>query len=150
MTKHLFYCMFLALVCTAGSFKCPHDYIGWSPLCRRDVSCRNGDIEAADPLAGQLLGQLGGTSIFLVGMMGSGKTTVGKLLAQRLGYLHLDSDEAAECLLSPRTIAEVFEEVSGEETFRQLETAVLQELAPHRRVVVSTGGGAVLRRENWG
>eukprot|EP01031_Cornospumella_fuschlensis_P044564 gene44564-54500_t len=63
--------------------------------------------------------------------MGSGKTSIGKLLAQRLGYLHLDSDEAAEYLLAPRTIADVFHEEGGEDTFRQLEASVLRELVQH-------------------
>lgn len=91
---------------------------------------------------------LGGTSVYLIGMMGSGKSLVGKLLAQALSYRFLDSDEVIE-EFTEQTIAEIFEE-DGEEEFRQVETAVLQEIAAYRDCVVATGGGSVTRSENWG
>jgi shikimate kinase len=91
---------------------------------------------------------LQGVSIFLIGMMGVGKSTVGKILAQKLGYGFCDTDTLLEraCGLS---IAELFRQV-GEQTFRQLESQVLAEVSAHTRLVVATGGGIVLRRENWG
>ena len=84
-----------------------------------------------------------GTSIFLVGMMGSGKSTVGLTLANVLRYCFFDTDavieEARDC-----SISEIFAN-EGEDAFRDLEASVLRELAPHKSLVVATGGGAVLR-----
>ncbi|KAG7675175.1 putative Shikimate kinase [Nannochloris sp. 'desiccata'] len=91
---------------------------------------------------------LGGTSLYLVGMMGSGKSTVGKLVSQALGYCYFDTDALIE-QLAGKTIPEIFAE-DGEEDFRAIETQVLMELAPFRDCIVSTGGGAVTKSENWG
>lgn len=85
-------------------------------------------------------------NIFLVGMMGAGKTTVGKALARRLGRQFIDCDRE----IVDRTgvpIATIFE-IEGEEGFRRRETHVLSELAARRGTVVATGGGAVLAEEN--
>ena len=91
--------------------------------------------------------QLQGLSIFLIGMMGAGKSSVGQLLAQVLGYQFFDTDrvieQAAGC-----SIAEIFER-DGEAGFRALETQVLAELAGYRRLVIATGGGIVTRPMNW-
>jgi len=85
-------------------------------------------------------------NVFLVGMMGAGKSTVGKALARRLGREFLDCDrEIVERTGVP--IATIFE-IEGEEGFRRRETAVLAELALRRDAVVATGGGAVLCEEN--
>ncbi|MBP9945203.1 MAG: shikimate kinase [Vicinamibacteria bacterium] len=85
-------------------------------------------------------------NIFLVGMMGAGKTTVGKALARRLGRQFIDCDrEIVERTGVP--IATIFE-IEGEEGFRRRETHVLAELAARRGTVVATGGGAVLAAEN--
>lgn len=92
--------------------------------------------------------RLGGTSVYLVGMMGSGKSTVGKLLAAALEYYFFDSDSLVEAH-TQSSVQEIFEE-EGEDAFREVETAVLQELAPFRDCIVATGGGAVTRRVNWG
>lgn len=90
---------------------------------------------------------LKGTNIYLIGMMGAGKSTAGQVLAQRLGYQFFDTDavitQAAGC-----SISQIFAE-SGEAVFRNLETQVLSQLAAHRRLVVATGGGIVLERMNW-
>lgn len=102
-------------------------------------------IESA---AKQTVELLQGTSIFLVGMMGSGKTTVGKMLSQALGYCYFDTDAIIE-QLAGKTIPEIFAE-DGEESFRELETQVLQELVPFKQTVVSTGGGIPTKSENWG
>ena len=85
-------------------------------------------------------------NVFLVGMMGAGKTTVGKALARRLGRTFVDCDKE----IVDRTgvpIATIFE-IEGEAGFRRRETAVLTELAGQRALVVATGGGAVLSAEN--
>lgn len=86
-------------------------------------------------------------NIYLIGMMGSGKTTVGQLLAQQLGYQFFDTDTVIE-QYSQKSIATLFAEI-GEAEFRTLETQVLAELAAYTRLAIATGGGIVLRRENW-
>lgn len=84
--------------------------------------------------------------IFLIGLMGAGKTTVGKLLANRLRYEWLDSDKVLEmrCGMSINTL---FEQ-QGESTFRNYESILLDELTQKNNVVLSTGGGVILREEN--
>ncbi len=85
-------------------------------------------------------------SLFLVGPMGAGKTTIGKRLASRLGYTFRDSDR----VLEERTgvdIALIFD-LEGESGFRDRESAVLNVLTQESGIVLATGGGAVLRPEN--
>ncbi|CAA0839185.1 Shikimate kinase 1- chloroplastic [Striga hermonthica] len=91
---------------------------------------------------------LHGRCIYLVGMMGSGKTTIGKVLAEALGYSFYDCDKMIEEAVGGRTVAEIFKSY-GEKFFRDNETEVLHELSSMRRLVVSTGGGAVIRPVNW-
>ena len=89
---------------------------------------------------------MGHGNIFLVGMMGAGKTTLGKALAQRLRREFVDTDR----VLVERTgvpVATVFE-IEGEEGFRRRESGVIAELAEHDDRVIATGGGAVLAEEN--
>jgi shikimate kinase len=88
--------------------------------------------------------ELQGTSLFLVGMMGSGKSTVGRMLASVLKYCFFDSDSVIEQAVGGATVSDIFRE-NGEEGFRDLETAVLRELSAYRNCVVATGGGAVVR-----
>lgn len=85
-------------------------------------------------------------NIVLIGFMGTGKTTIGRLLASRLGYLFLDSDKKVE-YESNMTIREIFE-LHGEGYFRQKEEAVIAKLARYHNVVIATGGGVVLSNEN--
>ena len=87
-----------------------------------------------------------GDNVFLVGMMGAGKTTLGKALARRRGQEFVDTDR----LLVERTgvpVTTIFE-FEGEEGFRKRETALLCEVATRSGCVVATGGGAVLAAEN--
>ena len=77
--------------------------------------------------------------VFLIGYMASGKTTIGKLLAARLGYVFLDTDRCIEAK-KLKTVAEIFSE-EGEVCFRKLEQKCLHELAEFENVVISTGGG---------
>jgi len=89
---------------------------------------------------------MGSGNVFLVGMMGAGKTTLGRALAQRLALEFTDTDR----VLTERTgvpVATIFE-IEGEEGFRRRESAVIAELAQGRDRVVATGGGAVLSAEN--
>lgn len=85
-------------------------------------------------------------NIFLVGMMGAGKTTVGKLLAQQLGKTFVDSDEEIQQRTGV-TIPHIFD-VEGEAGFRQRETNVIQDLVRLDNMVLATGGGAVLNGQN--
>jgi len=85
-------------------------------------------------------------NIILIGFMGSGKTVVGHELAQKLGFEYLDTDELIE-KQSSTSISQIFSE-KGEEHFRELETQVLQDLKSKDKLVISTGGGMVLKPEN--
>jgi shikimate kinase len=78
--------------------------------------------------------------VVLVGFMGSGKSTVGRILAQRLGWGFIDMDERIEARTGHR-IAEIFREL-GEAAFRGEELAVARELQSATRRVIATGGGA--------
>lgn len=85
-------------------------------------------------------------NLILVGMMGSGKTTMGRVLARQLGKAFVDSDEE----ITKRTgvtIAHIFD-VEGEQGFRLRETAAIRDLVEHDNIVLATGGGAVLEEQN--
>ena len=84
--------------------------------------------------------------IYLIGPRGSGKTTVGRLLAGRLGWSFVDMDDVIESAAG-RTIAEIFV-TEGEAGFRDREAAALAELAHRPDHVIATGGGIVLRPES--
>jgi shikimate kinase len=86
-------------------------------------------------------------TVVLVGLMGSGKTTVGRRLATRLGLPFVDADEAVEAATG-RTVAELFAE-RGEDGFRDAEAEVLAGLLDDRQpLVLAAGGGVVLREAN--
>jgi len=78
--------------------------------------------------------------IFLIGFMASGKTTVGRLLAERLDWTFVDLDKVIEDE-AERTVAEIFAS-EGEPGFRKRETEALRDVVKRRKVVVATGGGA--------
>jgi shikimate kinase len=84
--------------------------------------------------------------VFLVGLPGSGKSTVGRQLARRLRLSFVDSDQVIELRLGC-SIREYFER-EGEERFRDLEEAVIDDLTQTHHGVLSTGGGSVLRPLN--
>ena len=92
--------------------------------------------------------RLGGRSLYMIGMMGSGKTSTGRPLAERLGYGFVDADavieQAAGC-----SIPEIFQR-DGEAEFRALEKQVLSSISQRHSLVVATGGGVVTQQENWG
>jgi shikimate kinase len=85
-------------------------------------------------------------SIFLVGPMASGKTTLGKLLAKRLGLQFLDTDHEIE--KKTGVSVRVIFEMEGEPAFRDRESKILETLSHQPSLVLATGGGAVLRPEN--
>jgi shikimate kinase len=81
-------------------------------------------------------------NLILTGFMGTGKTTVGRLLAERLGWAFVDTDELIVAQ-DGRTITDIFAQ-DGELYFRELETAVSLELAAQSHLVISTGGRLLL------
>jgi shikimate kinase len=85
-------------------------------------------------------------SLFLVGMMGAGKTTVGRLIAKAIGFEFVDCDREIESR-SGVAVATIFE-LEGEAGFRRREAALIDELTLRPRIVLATGGGAVLREDN--
>jgi len=85
-------------------------------------------------------------SIILTGPMGSGKTSVGRLLARRLGYQFQDLD-ALIVEQAGKSINQIFAD-DGEAAFRDRETALLSTLVGKQRMVLSTGGGVVVREAN--
>lgn len=89
---------------------------------------------------------MGKQNVFLVGLMAVGKSTVGRLLAQQLGYQFYDTDHIIE-ERAGADVAWIFD-VEGERGFRERETQVLDELTQLDQVVIATGGGAVLREIN--
>lgn len=84
----------------------------------------------------------GAAPVFLIGMMGAGKTTVGRLLADALRYEFVDADRELEAR-NGVGIPTIFE-IEGEAGFRRRETALLDELTQRSNIVLATGGGAVL------
>jgi shikimate kinase len=101
---------------------------------------------------------LQGLNVYLIGMMGAGKSTIGKLLAERLEckfmdtdkqlvYKFMDTDTSIEKIVG-QSVTEIFN-TAGEAEFRQLETKVLAEISAYTRLVVATGGGIAIKLENW-
>jgi shikimate kinase len=84
--------------------------------------------------------------IFLIGPMGAGKSTIGRLLAAELNYQFKDSDRVIE----EKTGADIpwIFDMEGEEGFRERETQALTELATETQMVIATGGGIILREQN--
>jgi shikimate kinase len=85
-------------------------------------------------------------NISLIGFMGSGKTTIGEILAKRIGYLFIDLDKIIE-LAESKTINEVFK-TSGEDYFRKIESKVIKKVYLNNKCVFACGGGVILRGEN--
>ena len=89
-----------------------------------------------------------GRSIFLIGMMGCGKSKTGLKLAELLKYKYIDLDSLIE-KLAKKSINQIFND-EGEDNFRELETNCLKETIKIPSLVISTGGGIVTKSENWG
>jgi len=107
-------------------------------LTRPDPALRQARAE-------ELAEQLDGQPLVLVGMMGAGKTTVGRRVAARLNRQFLDSDEEIE-KAAQMSVPEIFEQ-RGEPEFRSGETRVIARVLKHRGVVLATGGGAFVNPE---
>ena len=85
-------------------------------------------------------------NIALIGFMGAGKTSVGRLVAEQLHFDHLDTDDVIQSRTG-RAITEIFS-TDGEPAFRKLESDLVAELAGRTRTVISTGGGLPLNPQN--
>ncbi|AXA93756.1 3-dehydroquinate synthase [Massilia sp. YMA4] len=85
-------------------------------------------------------------NVFLVGLMGAGKTTIGRMLARKLGMRFVDSDHEIEARTGA-TIPWIFE-IEGEGSFRRREAEVIRELCGQEGIVLATGGGAILNPES--
>lgn len=85
-------------------------------------------------------------NVVLIGFMGTGKSAIGRALAQRLGWAHMDTDTEIERRFGKK-IRLIFAQ-DGEAEFRQAETKVLQEISVSDQLILSTGGGTPLRQEN--
>lgn len=86
------------------------------------------------------------SNVYLIGPMGSGKTTIGLRLARKLDLEFLDSDHELEAQTGA-SVSLIFD-VEGEKGFRERETRMLEELTARNGVLLATGGGAILRKEN--
>jgi len=111
----------------------------------RCSSCVSVNSALVSEKAKDITDDLNGTCIFLIGMMESMKSSVGKILADSLGYYFFDSDVLVQSAAGGS--AEIFDD---EESYRDAETEVLRQLSPMGRLVVATGSGSVVRSENWG
>ena len=85
-------------------------------------------------------------NLVLVGMPSCGKTTIGKRLAKKLGLQFIDADEEIE-RVTGRSIPEIFGEL-GEAGFRDIESRVIADVAARQKMLIATGGGAILREQN--
>ncbi len=99
---------------------------------------------ASEVMGNEVMGK--NDNIFLVGLMGAGKTTVGRLLAKQLGKTFIDSDHEIEARTGVR-IPVIFE-IEGEAGFRKREETAIDELTARENIVLGTGGGAVLSPVN--
>lgn len=99
------------------------------------------NLSAGDVYTGRIM-----QSIYLIGYRGSGKTTVGRCMAERLGYRFVDADEVLEEQYGVR-IRDIFAN-EGEAAFRDKESRILEQIAQHDQQVVATGGGVILREAN--
>jgi len=85
-------------------------------------------------------------NVILIGFMGSGKSSVGKLLADKLQCKFIDMDDEIE-IGEKKSINEIFDEY-GEDHFREIETSYLEKLLTKKNKVIATGGGVILKEEN--
>ncbi len=105
-----------------------------------DTLQASGTVQTLDNLVAD------GCNLTITGFMGTGKTTVGRMLAERLGRRLVDMDERIEAEMG-KTIAQVFAD-DGEEVFRQAEARLCQALAQESELVIATGGGTLVSAEN--
>lgn len=85
-------------------------------------------------------------NLALIGFMGTGKSSVGRLVAQLLHFTYLDTDQVVECR-AHKTISDIFQQ-DGEPAFRQWEQVIVEELTQRTKTVISTGGGLPVYQAN--
>jgi shikimate kinase/nucleoside-diphosphate-sugar epimerase len=129
---------------------------GWTPQFPDYLAALEHDADLVPSILAQVAGAVhtdpmgektpGATNIVLIGLMGSGKTTVGRIAAHILGFDFVDTDHLI-VTGAGKSIPEIFA-TEGEEGFRRRETAALKSLAGRTRFVIATGGGIVTRPEN--
>ena len=85
-------------------------------------------------------------NVVLIGFMGTGKSSIGKLLSAKLGYKFIDSDQQIEYDLK-MSISDIFAK-HGETYFRQAEHRIIKKISQYNKAVISTGGGVVLNKDN--
>ncbi len=124
----------------ARSTFCPHARQGR----RLPVSCATGHSRLLQRKP--LQAREAHANVFFVGLMGAGKTTVGRAVARRLDRPFFDSDHEIEARTGAR-IPVIFD-LEGEAGFREREAAVIAELTAREGIVLATGGGVILRSEN--
>lgn len=91
--------------------------------------------------------ELQGLNLYLIGMMGVGKTTIGKVLAEKFQYRFVDTDDVI-VKAAGKSINEIFAE-DGEAAFRSVESDVLAQISTFTQMVIATGGGIIMHRQNW-
>ena len=130
----------------ASAFTGPRRGVQRPQLLQRSSAA---EPESRTTTAGRELAEaLQNVNLYLIGMMGSGKTSVGELVSRQLGsYTFLDTDATLEAA-TKRTVADIFEK-DGEAAFRELEGSIMEQVAAYVRLVVATGGGVVTRQQNW-
>ncbi len=111
--------------------------------CEKFLEKKLDVVKLADEIFGDLLNEK--RNIVLIGMPGSGKTTIGKALSEKMGKEFIDTDEMIT--QSHGAISDIFTE-KGEEYFRTVETEKIKDASLKNGVIISTGGGAVLKKEN--
>lgn len=130
-----------------GSDKDPHRNIRPQFMDPKAASWKSEDGVDFLPELREIQMRIQGVNVYLVGMPGSGKTTLGRMLAEGLNYRWMDLDQFIEQKLG-KTATKVFEE-DGEETWRKQETLGMGALQTYVQTVVSTGGGIMQRKENF-
>ncbi len=105
------------------------------------------EAESREISSGAVKDLLQGINVYFVGMMGVGKSTIGRLVAKEMGYQFFDTDSLIE-QIAQRSIKQIFAD-EGEESFRELESRTLAELCANQRLAIATGGGIVVRKGNW-
>ena len=105
-------------------------------------------VEKATPRGRELAEKLKNVNVYLVGLMGSGKSSVGDAISRQLGsYTFVDTDGTIE-QATGQTVSAIFES-EGEAGFRAVEEQVLGQVAAYVRLVIATGGGIVTTKANW-
>ena len=137
----------LCLDCEKQGIKCAcglYMLVAQAVLASEIFSGKAFDVKkTADELYGRILNEK--RNIVLIGMPGSGKTTIGRALAESLGKTFVDTDDLITGEYGD--ISEIFAQ-KGEEFFRDIEAVAVKKVSLQNGLVIATGGGAVLRREN--